>query len=62
MYFVLFIFITSPVLTASSLIYVTTHSVTVTNCPSINTSSGAAQHPVHTPQPETHAATTLHHL
>jgi hypothetical protein len=22
----------------------------------------AAQHPVHTPQPETHAATTLHHL
>ena len=26
------------------------------------TQSHAAQHPVHTPQPETHAATTLHYL
>jgi len=24
--------------------------------------SNAAQHPVHTPQPEIHAATTLHYL
>lgn len=42
MYFVFLLFITSPVLTASSLIYVTTYSVAVTDRPSISTSSAYA--------------------
>ena len=39
MYFVLLLFITSPFLTAVSLICVITSSVTLTYCPTINTTS-----------------------
>jgi hypothetical protein len=42
MYFLLLSFITNPVLTAASLIYVTTTSIALTNRTSINTSSAYA--------------------
>jgi len=42
MYFVLLSLITSPVLTAASLLYVTTPSVSLTDHPSLSTSSAYA--------------------
>jgi len=39
MYFLLLLFVINPFLTAASLIYVITSSVTFTYCPTINTSS-----------------------
>jgi len=42
--------------------YVKTHVFQVVVCVPGAVQSATAQHPEHTPQPETHAATTLHYL